>query len=75
MSDVEMAQSSLLVEVNVSVTDPAALSWAEGRYCASNLSLDGENVPVPAVLVQIPVVVPPVTLPARGIAVVCTHCI
>ena len=58
-----MVQLSGLVEANVSTTDPFVLSSAEGVYWAFNCALDGENVPVPAV-VHIPVVVPPDMLPA-----------
>jgi hypothetical protein len=54
-----------LVDVRVSTTAAAALSAAEGRYCAFKEVLFGEKVPVPAV-VHIPVLAPAVTLPLRN---------
>ena len=49
VGDVEMAQLSLLVEANVSVTEPELISAAEGRYWAVNVVAEGEKVPVPLV--------------------------
>jgi hypothetical protein len=65
MVEVEIVQLSLLVDVRVSIIVPAALSAAVVIYCAFKALLDGENVPVPEV-VQMPVEVPPVTVPLRN---------
>ena len=62
--DVDILQLSLLVEANVSITVPEAISAAEGRYWALSAFGAGEKVPVP-LLDQRPVVVPPVTEPAN----------
>jgi hypothetical protein len=66
MVDVEMLQLSLLVDANVNVTEPADTSCCDGTYWPVKAVLEGENVPVPLV-VQLPVVVPPVTEPAKVI--------
>ena len=62
--ETEALQLSLLVDVSVNLTEPAAISAAEGRYDAFSAFGAGENVPVPAVD-HMPVVVPPVTEPAN----------
>ncbi len=54
-----------LVEVKVNVTVPAVVSVVLGTYVAFNVVASGVNVPLPLV-VHIPVVVPPVTLPFNG---------
>jgi len=46
-------QAPLFVEVNVSVTEPAAVSALLGVYVALGVLTLGENVPLP-VLVQVP---------------------
>ena len=54
----------LLVDVSVKVTLPAVLSAAEGVYVAPSVVLLGVNDPVPEV-VQVPVVLPPLTEPDK----------
>ena len=60
-SSLTALQLPLLVEVSVSVTEPADNSVALGVYEELNTELLGLNVPLPPL--QIPVVVPPDTEP------------
>jgi hypothetical protein len=58
-------QFPLLVEVKVSVTEPAAISAGPGVYDAVSTLAAGEKVPLPDV-VQLPVEAPAVTDPLRA---------
>jgi hypothetical protein len=53
------------VEVSVSVTVPAAISFADGLYVAPSVVAFGAKVPVPED-VQRPPVAPPPTVPPKG---------
>ena len=57
-------QAPLFVVVNVKRTEPAVLSELDGLYPVFKFPLDGEKIPEP-LLVQIPVLLPPVTVPPK----------